>query len=160
MGDDELLERYLVEVADTPVLTIAEEQALAGRAVGGDEDAGVQLVRASLRLVVALARRYTATGVPLLDLIQEGNLALVSAVERFEPQKGFAFRSYATWCIRRAMADAIRQPDVNTALVSLQDAWDTFVAHAGRQPSLDELVTESGMSLEEIVDLLGQPPTS
>ena len=114
-------------------------------------------MRSNLRLVAALARRYAATGVPLLDLIQEGNLGLIHAVESFDPDKGFSFRTYATWWIRQAIAKAAAAPGPELD-VRVQQAWDTLVAANGRQPTVDELATEVGVDREQIVDLLGPPP--
>ena len=156
--DDDSFDRYLDEVANAPALSLSEEQSLAGAASAGDEEAAARLVRSSLRLVVALARRYAATGVPLIDLVQEGNLALVHAVESFDPGRGFAFRSYATWLVRRALADVITKPDNDADLARLQEAWDSFVAHAGHQPSLADLATETGLTEDDVADLLGRPP--
>ena len=155
---DPLLVQYLQDAANQPVLRRDEEIELARRAAGGDEVARRQLIESNLRLVVALARRYEGVGVPLLDLIQEGNLGLVRAVEQWEPEKGFAFSVYATWWIRQAMGSMVRGMVTPPLLAQVQDTWDSFVAHAGRQPSLAELAAEAGVSEEEIVDLLGTPP--
>jgi len=156
--DDDSFDRYLHEVANAPALSLAEEQRLATLAVAGDDEAAARLVRSNLRLVVALARRYVATGVPLVDLVQEGNLALMHAVESFDPAKGFAFRSYATWLVRRALAESLTKPGDDEDLATLQDAWDAFVAHAGRQPSLAELAAEAGLAEDDVAGLLGRPP--
>lgn len=156
--DDDSFDRYLEEVANAPALSVAEEQALAAAASAGDEEAAAKLVRSSLRLVVALARRYAATGVPLVDLVQDGNLALMHAVESFDPGRGFAFRSYATWLVRKALATTITKPIDDENLARLQDVWDGFVAHSGRQPSLQELAAETGLSEDDVTDLLGRPP--
>ena len=158
MADDDDLRHYLEQAAAAPMLSLVEEQELAALAAAGDDSAAARLVRSSLRLVVALARRYTATGVPMLDLIQDGNLALIQAVERFRPDSGFAFRSFATWHIRRGLAEAIRKPEVDAKLVMIQRVWDGIVAAEGRQPSLSELAAATGLSEDEIVDLLGPPP--
>ena len=157
MADDDL-KSYLADVASAPVLSVAEEKALAERASAGDEEAATALVHSSLRLVVALARRYAATGVPLLDLIQEGNLGLMKAVERFDPTRGFAFRSYATWWIRQSIALAVRASEAEGALGRIQEVWDAFVAHAGRQPTLAELAAETGFTEQVVSELLGPPP--
>jgi len=130
---------------------------LARSARGGDASAGEQLVRGNLTLVVALARRYAATGVPLLDLIQEGNLGLMHAVESFDPDKGFSFRTYATWWIRQAIAKAAASPGPAFER-RVQDAWDAFVDRHHRQPTVDELATLVGVDREQIADLLAVPP--
>jgi RNA polymerase primary sigma factor len=104
-----------------------------------------------------LARRYAATGVPMLDLIQEGNLGLMQAVESFDPEKGFSFRTYATWWIRRAIAKAASDPGPDLE-VRVQAAWDRLVAATGRQPTIDELATAVGVDREQVADLLSPPP--
>ena len=158
MGDEEL-ERYLEEAARQPLLSRARESELARAAAAGDDDAKGELVRCNLRLVVALARRYRAAGMPLLDLIQEGNLGLMRAADSFDPASGFAFSSSATWTIRRALGEAIHAVESDSTLSRLQDAWDAFVVRAGRQPTMAELATETGLAEEEILDLLGLPPS-
>src|SRR5439155_19728765 len=98
---------YLREIGRRPLLTAADEVTLAKRIEKGDEEATVQMVTANLRLVVSIARRYRSTGIPLLDLIQEGNLGLLRAVEKFDWRKGFKFSTYATWWIREAIQRGI-----------------------------------------------------
>jgi RNA polymerase primary sigma factor len=164
--NDDLLRQYLAEIAAAPLLTIEEETALANRAGLGDEEAAAKLVRANLRLVVALAKRYAASGVPLLDLIQDGNLGLVQAVEQYNPGRGFVFRTYATWWIRQAitrgLANAGRGLLVGTLPddigVRLQEAWDRLVATHGRQPTIAELSAASGLTPDEVRDELAPPP--
>jgi RNA polymerase primary sigma factor len=163
---DELLRRYLAEAADQPLLTKDEERALGREAASGSKAAKDTLVRCNLRLVVALARRYEATGVPLLDLIQEGNLGLVRAVEAFDPDRGFVFSTFATWWIRQALGSMVRGAGVPDGgddgdaamLGGVQEAWDAFVADHGRQPTLAELATATGIDEDELTDLLGRPP--
>ena len=144
-------------MAGTPLLGADEEVDLARSARGGDAAAGEQLVKGNLRLVAALARRYAATGVPMLDLIQEGNLGLLHAVESFDPDKGFSFRTYATWWIRQSIAKAAASPGP-TLEGRVQGAWDRFVEANGRQPTVDELSTAVGVDREQITDLLAPPP--
>jgi DNA-directed RNA polymerase sigma subunit (sigma70/sigma32) len=154
---DELLRRYLQELAATPLLGADEELDLARSARGGDASAGEHLVKGNRRLVAALAKRYAATGVPMLDLIQEGNLGLLHAVESFDPDKGFSFRTYATWWIRQAIAKAASTPGP-TFEGRVQAAWDRLVEANGRQPTVDELATAVGVDREQIQDLLAPPP--
>ena len=130
---------------------------MARSARAGDAAAGEQLVKGNLRLVAALARRYAATGVPMLDLIQEGNLGLLHAVESFDPDKGFSFRTYATWWIRQAIAKAAASPGPAFER-RVQDAWDRFVDRHHRQPSVDELARVVGVDPDQIRDLLAAPP--
>ena len=139
------------------MLEAEEELVLARSARDGDASAGEQLVRGNLRLVVALARRYAATGVPMLDLIQEGNLGLMEAVESFDPEKGFSFRTYATWWIRQAIAKAAATPGPAFE-ARVQATWDRYVAVHGRQPTIDDLATAVGVDREQIADLLAAPP--
>ncbi|HEX4978515.1 MAG TPA: sigma-70 family RNA polymerase sigma factor [Acidimicrobiales bacterium] len=151
-------EEYLRGVAGAPALSLAEEAALAGAAASGDREAASRLLRSSLRLVVALARRYEATGASMVDLVQEGNRALLRAVESFEPERGFSFRSYATWLVRRHLAEVAAAPLEEALLARVQDAWDAVVAASGRQPTLEELAGETGLGADELADLLGRPP--
>src|SRR5437764_6292527 len=98
---------YLREIGRHPLLTAAEEVPLAKLIEKGDVPATVRMVSSNLRLVVSIARRYRSTGIPLLDLIQEGNLGLLRAVEKFDWRKGFKFSTYATWWIRQAIQRGI-----------------------------------------------------
>ena len=107
--------------------------------------------------MATLAKRYAATGVPILDLIQEGNLGLMHAVESFDPDKGFSFRTYATWWIRPAIAKAAASPGPAFER-RVQDVWDRLVERHGRQPTLDELASAVGVERDQIVDLLAPPP--
>ena len=163
---DDLLRRYLDEIASQPLLDADEERELAGRAASGDSDAAAQLVQANLRLVVALAKRYVASGIPLLDLIQDGNVGLVTAVEKYEPSRGFHFRTYATWWIRQAITRGLANAgkgllvgtlpdDIGTRL---QQAWDRLVGSLRRQPTIAELAEASGLSEQQVRDELGPPP--
>ena len=114
-------------------------------------------MKGNLRLVAALARRYAATGVPMLDLIQEGNVGLLHAVEVFDPDKGISFRPFATWWIRQAIAKAAASPGPAFEQ-RVQDTWDRHVRRHGRQPTVDELATALRVDREQIQDLLAPPP--
>ena len=166
MPENDELERYLESVGNQPHLTAAEEWTAAKRAAAGDKEAEKLLVQSCLRLVVQVARRYEASGLPLLDLIQEGNLGLLHAVESFDPSKGFRFSVHAAWWIRHAITRGIASAGgaVTTAHVvevdRVQRAWDDWVASTARQPSVDELAGVLGMLPDDLVDLLGTaPPT-
>ena len=98
---------YLREIGAAPLLTAAEEQSLGRRALAGDESARQRMIESNLRLVVRIARRYINRGLPFLDLIEEGNLGLIHAVGKFDPERGFRFSTYATWWIRQAIERAI-----------------------------------------------------
>ena len=104
---DDPVKTYLKEIGRVPLLSAEEEAALARAAQAGDEDARRRLSEANLRLVVSVAKRYAGRGLPFLDLIQEGNLGLMKAAEKFEPDRGFKFSTYATWWIRQAITRSI-----------------------------------------------------
>lgn len=104
---DDPVKTYLKEIGRVPLLTAGQEMALAKAARAGDADARRALSEANLRLVVSVAKRYAGRGLPFLDLIQEGNLGLMKAAEKFEPERGFKFSTYATWWIRQSITRAI-----------------------------------------------------
>ena len=109
-GDDDALRKYLTEIAAFPLLTREDEVRL-GRAVeAGEENARRKLTESNLRLVVSIAEKYEGKGLRLLDLIQEGNIGLARAVDRYDWRKGFKFSTYATWWIRQAITQAIEGP--------------------------------------------------
>ncbi|MBN2506958.1 MAG: sigma-70 family RNA polymerase sigma factor [Verrucomicrobia bacterium] len=152
---------YLREIGQVPLLTLAEENALAARIRRGDEAARDQMIRANLRLVVHIAREYEHCGMPLLDLINEGNIGLMKAVERFNPAKGAKFSTYASLWIkqsmRRALADqskTIRLP-VNAAdtLYRMRRTAMKLAEELGREPNELELAQEMGMSLRRVSEL-------
>ena len=121
---DDPVKAYLKEIGRVPLLSAEEERALARAAKAGDMEARQKLSEANLRLVVSVAKRYAGRGLPFLDLIQEGNLGLMKAAEKFEPDKGFKFSTYATWWIRqsvtRAIADQGRTSEIVPETVRLQ----------------------------------------
>ena len=104
---EDAIRLYLREIRETPLLTADEEKALAVRYVAGDRAARDRIIEANLRLVVSIAKRYGNHALPLIDLIEEGNLGLIKAVERFRPEKGFRFSTYASWWIRQAIERAL-----------------------------------------------------
>jgi len=155
---ESLLERYLQEIGRVPLLSEEEEQELARRLRAGDEEAKERFIRANLRLVVSIARRYSGYGLPLLDLIQEGNVGLLRAVERFDPEKGYKFSTYATWWIRQAIARAlaeqgrtIRLPEHVIELIQkINEAEEGFLKEQGRRPTLEELAVLLDLPLEKV----------
>jgi len=149
---------YLREVGTTPLLTPAEEIALAKRIKKGDAEAREHMIKANLRLVVKIAREYENYGLPLLDLINEGNIGLMKAVERFDPRKGAKLSTYASWwikqSIRRALSDqskTIRLPvHVGDKLLQMRRAEAKLHDEFGRPPTDDELAEETGIPVKRI----------
>src|SRR5256885_2148531 len=152
---------YLREIARIPLLTREEEQALGRRIRAGDEQAKARLVEANLRLVVQVARRYANRGLPLPDLIEEGNLGLLRAVEKYEPERGTRFSTYAVWWIRQAVVRAlanqartIRLPvHVELLLARYVREQSRLTQTLGRTPTAEELAQALGTSAREIAEL-------
>ena len=157
----DLLRTYVGQLDDGPLLTHAEELELARRKDQGDQAAKARLVECNLRLVISIARRYQGNGVPLLDLIQDGNIGLIRAVEKFDPEKGFKLSTYATWWIRQAVSRAIasqgrtiRLPlHVIDVIRSMQREQRTLSQTLGREPTIDELATKLKMTAAEVEEL-------
>jgi RNA polymerase primary sigma factor len=147
------LQQFLDGIAATPLLTAEEEVALAKRIERGDMDAKDHMMRANLRLVVSIAKRYRNQGLPFLDLIQEGTIGLVRAVEKFDWRKGWKFSTYATWWIRqaisRALADkgrTIRIPiHIDNVLKKLDGAKRRLEAQGDRDPTVEEIAELAGV---------------
>jgi RNA polymerase primary sigma factor len=156
------LKLYVRQIGDGRLLTPQEERELARRKDAGDEDAKRRLIESNLRLVMSITRNYTKAGVPLLDLIQEGNLGLIRAVEKFDYKLGFKLSTYATWWIRqavtRALADqgrTIRLPvHVADQVKKLLRARRTLTQKLNRDPTEAELAKESGFTVERVEELL------
>src|SRR5688572_13638487 len=152
---------YLREIARIKLLSREEELELAGRVRAGDERAKERLVEANLRLVVQVARRYLNRGLPLPDLIEEGNIGLLRAVEKFEPERGLRFSTYAVWWIRQAVARAlanqartIRLPvHVELLLGRYAREEKRLLQALGRAPTTAEVAQALGMSLEQVQEL-------
>ena len=161
---------YLKEIGKVPLLSAEEEIELAKRMAEGDEDAKKRLAEANLRLVVSIAKRYVGRGMLFLDLIQEGNLGLIKAVEKFDYQKGFKFSTYATWWIRqaitRAIADQARTIRIPVHMVEtinkLIRVSRQLLQELGREPSPEEIAEELDMPVERVREILkiSQEPVS
>jgi RNA polymerase primary sigma factor len=161
---------YLSEIARIPLLSREEEQELARRLRAGDESAKSRLIEANLRLVVQVARRYFNRGLPLPDLIEEGNLGLLRAVEKFDPERGLRFSTYATWWIRHAITRAlanqariIRLPvHVEMLLGRYAKEQQRLTQSLGRPPTAAEVAQALGTTEEQVEDLeeLRQQPLS
>ena len=157
------LQVYLKEIAKIPLLKPEEERALALRAQAGDAEAERRMVEANLRLVLKIARRYVSRGLPLPDLIAEGNVGLLTAVRKFRPEKGTRFSTYATWWIRQAIARAlanqarlIRLPvHVELLLSRYQRETKALTQRLGRPPSLEEVARALNVPLEQLAELEG-----
>ena len=156
------------QIGDGPLLTREEERELARRKDAGDEEAKRKLIESNLRLVMSITRHYTRAGVPLLDLIQEGNLGLIRAVEKFDYRMGYKLSTYATWWIRqsitRALADqgrTIRLPvHVAEQVRRMMRSRRQLAQKLNRDPTTKELAEESGFPeprVEELLDLVEDP---
>jgi len=149
---------YLRDISKIPLLTAEEEKTLARKAHRGDTTARDKLISANLRLVVSIAKRYSNRGLSLLDLIEEGNLGLLKAVERFKPEADFRFSTYATWwikqAIRRALTNTSKTVRVPAYMVELVAQWknasDELTAKLGRKPSIDQITKQVKIPREKV----------
>ncbi|ADD02799.1 RNA polymerase, sigma 70 subunit, RpoD subfamily [Thermoanaerobacter italicus Ab9] len=167
---DDPVRMYLKEIGKIPLLTPEEEIELAKRIEQGDEEAKKRLIEANLRLVVSIAKRYVGRGMLFLDLIQEGNLGLLKAVEKFDYRKGYKFSTYATWWIRqaitRAIADQARTIRIPVHMVEtinkLIRIQRQLLQELGREPTPEELAKEMGMPEEKVREIMkiAQEPVS
>lgn len=156
------IREYLKEIGSIPLLTQEQEQGLAKRKAEGDTLAGQKLVEANLRLVVSIAKRYTGRGMSFLDLVQEGNIGLMKAVEKFDYAKGYRLSTYATWWVKqsvtRALADqsrTIRLPvHMVEAVNRVRRAQRALAVRLGREPSNEEIGKEVGMSEKRVTELM------
>ncbi len=167
---DDPVRMYLKEIGKVPLLSATEEIELAKRMADGDQEAKKKLAEANLRLVVSVAKRYVGRGMLFLDLIQEGNLGLIKAVEKFDYRKGYKFSTYATWWIRqaitRAIADQARTIRIPVHMVEtinkLIRVNRQLLQEYGREPRPDEIAAEMGISEEKVREIIkvAQEPVS
>ena len=154
---DSSLSIYLSEIAKIPLLTSQEELRLARRIANGDAEARRVLIVSNLRLVVSVAKKYLYYGLPLLDLIEEGNIGLMKAAERFDPERGCKFSTYATWWIRQAVTRSlsnygrtVRVPVyVTDGISKFKKTSEELQIQLGRAPEIEEVATAMGVKLNE-----------
>lgn len=159
---DDPVKVYLKEIGRVPLLTSEQERELAERMAKGDPNAKKWLAEANLRLVVSIAKRYVGRGMQFLDLIQEGNLGLIKAVEKYNPEKGFKFSTYATWWIRqaitRAIADQARTIRIPVHMVEtinkVKKVSSQLLHQNGREPTPDEIALEVDMPVERVREIM------
>ncbi|HEY5152369.1 MAG TPA: RNA polymerase sigma factor RpoD [Candidatus Saccharimonadales bacterium] len=159
---DDSVRLYLREIGKIPLLNAEEELALAQRVVAGDKEAKDQMAEANMRLVVSIAKRYVGRGLDLLDLIQEGNTGLLRAVEKFDPDKGFKFSTYATWWIRqaitRAIADQARTIRIPVHMVEtinkLLRTQRRLTQELNREPSNEEIAKEMEIDVDKVEHIM------
>lgn len=159
---DDSVRLYLREIGKIPLLTAEQELALAQRVVSGEKRAKDQMAEANMRLVVSIAKRYVGRGLDLLDLVQEGNTGLLRAVEKFDPDKGFKFSTYATWWIRqaitRAIADQARTIRIPVHMVEtinkLLRTQRRLTQELNREPTHEEIAKEMEIEVEKVVHIM------
>ena len=167
---DDPVRMYLREIGKIPLLTYEEESELAQKIIQGDEEAKQKLAESNLRLVVSIAKKYVGRGMLFLDLIQEGNMGLIKAVEKFDYNKGFKFSTYATWWIRqaitRAIADQARTIRIPVHMVEtinkLIRTSRQLLQQNGREPTPEEIAKEMEISVEKVMEIqkIAQDPVS
>ena len=170
IATDDPVRMYLKEIGKVPLLSAEEELEIAQRMAAGDEEARKKLSESNLRLVVSIAKRYVGRGMQFLDLIQEGNLGLIKAVEKFDYSKGYKFSTYATWWIRqaitRAIADQARTIRIPVHMVEtinkLIRVSRQLLQEYGREPTPAEIAKEMGISEEKVREItkIAQEPVS
>jgi RNA polymerase primary sigma factor len=159
---DDSVKQYLKEIGMYPLLSGEQELRLAERVAAGDTRAGQMLMEANLRLVVSIAKRYSNQGLPLLDLIQEGNIGLMRATQKFDYRRGFRFSTYATWWIRQAISRAIAEHSrsihipvhVVELIYKIKRVARRLYQEQGFEPLPEQLAREVGLPQERIVELL------
>lgn len=170
LASDDPVRMYLKEIGKIPLLTSEREAYLAERIAEGDKSAKDELIEANLRLVVSIAKRHVGKGMYFLDLIQEGNLGLIKAVEKFDYSKGFKFSTYATWWIRqaitRAIADQARTIRIPVHMVEtihkVSRTMRQLLQDLGREPTTDEIAEKLGITADKVREIMkiAQDPVS
>ena len=170
MDVDEPIKMYLREIGQIPLLSYEEEIDYAQRVLNGEEEAKQKLIESNLRLVVSIAKKHTNRGLKMLDLIQEGNMGLMKAVEKFEYEKGFKFSTYATWWIRqaitRAIADQGRTIRIPVHMIEtinkIKKESRIILQETGKEPTAEELAEELELPVEKVKSILemNQDPIS
>ncbi len=162
-SDNEVLSSYLKAIDKIPLLTYDEEYEIALKAKNGDKKAREKLINANLRFVVSVAKKFRGQGMPLEDLINEGNIGLMTAVDKFEPEKGYHFISYAVWWVRQAILKAlaeqsrpVRLPlNRSNELIQIVRAKNDLIHNKGiSDPSVDEIAAASGLDVTLVKNLL------
>lgn len=162
-NDNELLSLYLEDINKIPMLSYEEEYELAIKAKNGDKRARERIINANLRFVVSVAKKFKGQGLPLSDLINEGNIGLITAIDKFEPEKGYHFISYAVWWIRQSIMKAISEKGrairlpLNRAneLVTIQKASKTLMDEMNTtEPSIEDISEATGIDSATVKDLL------
>src|SRR3989454_2569683 len=164
---DNAIRQYLGEIGRYPLLNAEQEMLLARRVVEGDPEAQRCLVEANLRLVVSIAKRYNNHGVSLLDLVQEGNLGLIRATQKFDPTRGFRFSTYATWWIRQAISRAVAEytrtihipVHVVELIYKVKRVTRALYQELGRDPSTEEIARAASLTRERVVELQSMSET-
>lgn len=164
---DNAIRQYLAEIGRFPLLNSEQELALAWRVVQGDMEAQRRLVEANLRLVVSIAKRYNNHGISLLDLVQEGNLGLIRAAQKFDPSRGFRFSTYATWWIRQAISRAVAEHTrtihipvhVVEMIYKIKRITRNLYQELGRDPLPEEIAAAAKMTKERVFELQSMAET-
>ena len=164
---DDPVRMYLREIGRVPLLKADEERELAAKIEAGDEDAKQDFINANLRLVVSIAKKYVGRGMPFLDLIQEGTLGLMKAVDKYDYTKGYKFSTYATWWIRQAISRALAEQEIIPVHMvetvhKISKCSRQMQQELGREPTLEEISEKMGISVDKIRDIrrYSQEPVS
>ncbi len=164
---DNAIRQYLAEIGRFPLLTAAQEMQIAQLVAGGSLEAQQRLVEANLRLVVSIAKRYNSQGIYLLDLVQEGNLGLIRAAQKFDPARGFRFSTYATWWIRQAISRAVAEHTrtihipvhVVEMIYKIKRLTRSMYQELGRDPNPEEIAQAAHLTKERVVELQSMAET-